>query len=109
MGWLPFSSGAKPGPTPSSDGGFIAPDRTERAMCWEARDGYYACLDKQQIVDPITNAKQATDACGSQEKDFEKNCAQSWVRRLSLGTPFSPYRKRLGTCPVWEALRWLQC
>ncbi|ODQ65801.1 hypothetical protein NADFUDRAFT_51079 [Nadsonia fulvescens var. elongata DSM 6958] len=58
------------------------PDLTKkstRALCWEARDSFFACLDKNNIIDAIENSKEATAQCGSQEKDFEKDCVGSWV------------------------------
>lgn len=78
MGWL-WSSSSQSGPKPSTDGGFIAPDRDQRAKCWEARDTYYNCLDKNGIIDPIKDDQKAKEACGLEEKGFEGQCAKSWV------------------------------
>lgn len=88
MGWFsttsPSSSSEKPAtidaPKPSHDGGFIAPDRSQRAKCWEGRDGFFACLDKNNIIDSVKNSEKAASLCGKEEQAFEKNCASSWVR-----------------------------
>ena len=75
-----FSSRVGP-PVPkiSSDGAPIAPDRTQRAKCWEARDVYFRCLDKNQIIDSIKEGGKAAKVCGNESKEFEANCASSWV------------------------------
>ncbi|KAJ4293041.1 hypothetical protein N0V88_005705 [Collariella sp. IMI 366227] len=39
--------------------GAVAPKRAERARCWEARDGYFACLDANNIVDALKEEKKA--------------------------------------------------
>jgi cytochrome c oxidase assembly factor 6 len=90
MSWVPWGSGQQ-GPKPSSDGGFIAPDRSERAKCWEARDKYYTCLDKADIIDPIANAKVVAKHCPNEEKTFEQNCAQSWVSTASMEHTFDTF------------------
>ena len=47
-----------------------APNRTERQLCWDGRDRYFACLD--------ANNEDAS-RCKSEKQGFEKNCAASWV------------------------------
>ncbi|KAL9085983.1 MAG: hypothetical protein Q9165_007345 [Trypethelium subeluteriae] len=81
MGWLPFSGGSSnQGPKPSSDGAFEAPGRDQRAHCWEARDEYFRCLDRHDIIDSIQDGKKAAAACGRETLAFEQNCATSWVK-----------------------------
>ncbi|TAQ84212.1 hypothetical protein B7494_g7462 [Chlorociboria aeruginascens] len=78
MGWFTSSSPSPPAPKLSADGAPIAPDRSERARCWEARDGYFACLDRNGIVDSIMEKDKAAKACSAEGKVFEANCASSW-------------------------------
>lgn len=59
--------------------GTRAPDRTERKRCWEARDAYFACLDRNRILDALKDEKKAAAACGSESVGFEKDCAREWV------------------------------
>jgi len=73
------SSSSPPPPKISSDGAPIAPDRSQRAKCWEGRDLYFQCLDKNNIIDSINEKGKADKACGSEHKLFEQNCASSWV------------------------------
>ncbi|KAK4676155.1 hypothetical protein QC764_509620 [Podospora pseudoanserina] len=78
MGWLSSSS---PEDQRSQEirAGTVAPSRAERARCWEARDGYFACLDKNNIVDALKEEKAAGKACGAEGKVFERDCAAQWV------------------------------
>ena len=69
-------------PTPSADGAFEAPDRQSRAHCWRARDEFFACLERNGIVDSIREKDQAESVCGVEGKGFGKECAASWVRPL---------------------------
>ncbi|KAJ5033568.1 uncharacterized protein L3040_008680 [Drepanopeziza brunnea f. sp. 'multigermtubi'] len=73
------TSAALPPPKISSDGAPIAPDRTQRAHCWEARDAYFACLERNDIVDSIGESARAAKACKREGEAFEGNCASSWV------------------------------
>jgi cytochrome c oxidase assembly factor 6 len=81
MGWLPWSSGDS---TKSSDGGRIAPDRTSRARCWEGRDHFFACLDRNDILDGIKNDKEARQKCAKEVAEFEEACSKTWVRGFLL-------------------------
>lgn len=64
--------------------GAVAPLRTERQKCYIARDAYFACLDANNIVDALKDEKAAAKACGSQNKEFERDCAAQWVSLASL-------------------------
>lgn len=80
MGWFSSSpSNALTAPEPSNDGGYIAPDRTARAQCWEGRDSFFRCLDKNGIVDSVKEDEKARKLCAPELKEFEAACASSWV------------------------------
>jgi hypothetical protein len=53
--------------------------RSQRAKCWDARDGFFKCLDAHDIVDSIKDADKAKASCGTQQASFEKECVASWV------------------------------
>ncbi|KAF2433703.1 hypothetical protein EJ08DRAFT_606817 [Tothia fuscella] len=67
------------GAKPTGDGAYEAPGRLSRAQCWDARDGYNQCLDRNNILDAIKDKDTAEKACGQESQNFEKNCASSWV------------------------------
>lgn len=73
------STSTRTSPKPSADGAFIAPDRTSRAKCYEARDAFFQCLDKNGILDAIKDEEKARIECGNVEKAFGRDCAGSWV------------------------------
>ncbi|PNS21612.1 hypothetical protein CAC42_971 [Sphaceloma murrayae] len=80
MGWLPFTGSSTAEDTrPSSVDGYKAPDRNARALCWEGRDAFFDCLEKNGIVDSIRNHEKAKEACSPQLQQFERDCAASWV------------------------------
>ncbi|OTB12220.1 hypothetical protein K445DRAFT_321218 [Daldinia sp. EC12] len=68
--------------------GARAPDRTERQQCWDARDKFYQCLDKHDVIDSLNGdgKKIAEKQCAAENKGFEQNCASAWV------TYFKRYR-----------------
>lgn len=70
-------------PTPSPDGAFEAPDRQSRAHCWRARDDFFACLERNGIIDGIREKDRAEGACGSEGKGLDRECAASWVCMLT--------------------------
>jgi len=72
-----------PPPKIGPDGSPIAPDRSQRSRCWEARDAYFACLDKEGIIDSLTEKDRAEKGCAKEARTFEANCATSWVSRTS--------------------------
>jgi cytochrome c oxidase assembly factor 6 len=70
-----FSSSAAPAEPPKA----TPPMRSQRAKCWDARDGFFKCLDAHDIVDSIKDADKAKASCGTQQASFEKECVASWV------------------------------
>lgn len=95
MGW--FSASPAPTTAPpkrvSADGTPEAPSRNDRQHCWEARDAYFACLDRHDILDALKNEEGAKKNCGGESQKFEMNCAQTWVGpfiRISTRSTTSP-------------------
>jgi cytochrome c oxidase assembly factor 6 len=86
MAWSPFGgSSDDSGVKKTSGGAFEKPSRTNRAKCYEARDAFFECLDRNNILDSINSkaGRAATQtACAPSDQAFEKNCAHSWVRHL---------------------------
>lgn len=61
--------------------GAVAPDRSERQRCWDARDGFWRCLDKHEVIDSLSGEgkKIAERDCAQENKVFERDCASAWV------------------------------
>ena len=76
MGWFSWFSSDE---SKSSDGGRIAPDRSSRERCWEGRDRFFACLDRNNILDAVKDDKEARRNCGKEVEEFEGACVKAWV------------------------------
>jgi hypothetical protein len=63
----------------SNDGGYVAPDRSKREVCYESRDIFFQCLDKNNILDAIKEDDKARQVCPTEVTAYEKDCARSWV------------------------------
>lgn len=77
--WFSSSRPESPAPQPSNDGGYIAPDRSTRAQCYEGRDRFFECLDRNDILDSQKEDEKARKQCPAELKEFERVCPASWV------------------------------
>ncbi|KIV96795.1 hypothetical protein B0A52_01048 [Exophiala mesophila] len=86
MGWLPTwlggSAPAQPEPVrkKSSDGGYVAPDRNARDLCYESRDLFFECLDKNDILSAVKEDEKARKVCPTEYAEFERDCAKTWIK-----------------------------
>ncbi|KAH7884827.1 cytochrome oxidase c subunit VIb-domain-containing protein [Phlebopus sp. FC_14] len=64
MGW--FSS-SKPDVS--------AATRQDRKQCWDSRDAYFDCLDREGVLE----AGQEGNACAKSKSRYEDHCAKSWI------------------------------
>lgn len=81
MGWFSRSSDDS-GVKKTSGGAFESPSRSNRKQCYAARDAFFECLDKNNVLDSINTKKgrdKAASFCEKFDQEFEKNCAHSWV------------------------------
>jgi len=83
MGWF-SSSPSAPSPAASTqptslEGTYTPLKRNERKACWEARDAYFKCLDKHDILDAVKDADAALKNCPTENAKYEQDCATSWV------------------------------
>ncbi|KAI9654885.1 MAG: hypothetical protein M1831_005254 [Alyxoria varia] len=78
MGWF-RSTQKQEDPSTTDDGSYKPLKREERQKCWEARDAYFTCLDKNNILDAIRDRDAAAQKCPKQSEAFAQDCASSWV------------------------------
>lgn len=73
MVW-PFNSPSSNESTP--------PLRSTRKKCWESRDKFFACLDGIGVENALDSAHKPAvkKNCSSQEAEFDRDCAASWVK-----------------------------
>ena len=91
MGWFSTESSLPEEPS--------LPTRQIRQKCWEARDAYFACLDRVGVVKA---GEEGTHACSKDKKQYETNCAKSWVYIYQLPRSFF-----LGSWHYHSSLDWL--
>ncbi|KAI9884904.1 MAG: hypothetical protein M1823_003311 [Watsoniomyces obsoletus] len=82
MGWFSTSTPTAPPKRVSADGTPEAPSRNDRQHCWEARDAYFACLDRHDILDALKDEAAANKNCAGESQKFDMNCAQTWVKHF---------------------------
>ncbi|KAK5942654.1 hypothetical protein PMZ80_005219 [Knufia obscura] len=79
--WLTGSSKPEqPTAQKTRDGGRIAPDRNSRELCYESRDIFFECLDKNNILDAIREDEKSRKVCPQEVADYERDCARSWIK-----------------------------
>ncbi|GMM30529.1 Coa6 protein [Martiniozyma asiatica (nom. inval.)] len=73
------------------------PKRSSREKCWESRDLFFSCLDKIEINNPLDPSKSSIiqKECGSQDKQFQKDCVASWVKYFKEKRPFDLKKERM--------------
>lgn len=54
--------------------------KSTRQLCWDARDKYFACLDKHDIDNDIIDPKPAQKHCKAEDDVFQQQCISSWVK-----------------------------
>lgn len=82
MGWFSRSEDTTPA-KPATPTETIAPNRSQRARCWEARDAFFRCLDANGIIDSLKGKELAAEKCGKEDVEFSKECVGSWVCHCS--------------------------
>lgn len=100
MGVLDYFTGSSPDDRRREEvrTGAVAPDRSERKRCWEARDKYFACLDRHDVIDPVSGEGKvlADKNCAAEDVVFGQDCATAWVCPFSFAPPL-PFLSR-GLC-----------
>ncbi|VEU20250.1 DEKNAAC101211 [Brettanomyces naardenensis] len=73
------------------------PNRSKREKCWESRDIFFQCLDRINVVDPLRNDTQklVKKECGTEDKQFQKDCVASWVKYFKQKRPFDKKKERI--------------
>lgn len=90
------SSSSSTATTPAlPDGAPPAPTREERKKCWTARDAYFGCLDRNNIIVPGEESKGPDGAetkvglCHGEQDAYSKDCAKAWVSHQRFITTLS--------------------
>lgn len=74
----------------------MAPDRNAREVCYESRDIFFECLDKNNILDAVKEDEKSRQVCPQEVKDYERDCARSWVSLIL------PLRVSIRASELWR-------
>lgn len=68
-----------------------APSREERKACWNSRDIYFGCLDKNKVLQAGDEVRRDTKGnvvpggvCSTERMGYESNCAKAWVSEYAI-------------------------
>ncbi|KAL5463239.1 hypothetical protein EMCRGX_G032119 [Ephydatia muelleri] len=66
----------------------VAPDSSQRKICYGARDAFYKCM-----------AASGDDElkCAMQKQEYHSKCLSSWVRHFDRKRLYEEYKKKLET------------
>lgn len=58
------------------------PNKTKRKICWDSRDKFFECLEKNKILNSLDPKKteEVESNCGSERAQFQSNCVASWYK-----------------------------
>ncbi|CCH43761.1 hypothetical protein BN7_3315 [Wickerhamomyces ciferrii] len=61
---------------------YTPPSRNKREQCWDSRDIFFECLDKNNVINALEDKHADTikKNCSKEEVNYEQNCAKSWVK-----------------------------
>ncbi|XP_071963774.1 cytochrome c oxidase assembly factor 6 homolog [Antedon mediterranea] len=62
------------------------PDAGQRKKCWNNRDLFFNCLDKN---------KDEQDKCKELKIAFESSCSKTWVKYFYRKRDFEDYKKKI--------------
>ncbi|KAI9156000.1 hypothetical protein H9P43_009110 [Blastocladiella emersonii ATCC 22665] len=77
------------------------PDKSKRRVCWSARDGYLACLDRSYGID--APSVDANSLCLRELAEFQKACPSSWVKHFINKREAEIRDRKLGLRPARQA------
>ncbi|KXJ70950.1 cytochrome c oxidase assembly factor 6 homolog [Aedes albopictus] len=71
------------------------PDKEARAVCWAARDEYWACLDKHAPHHSCTSGEPEPQQCVALRKLYEKRCPSQWVKHFDRKRTFEQFKLKM--------------
>ena len=57
------------------------PLRDQRKVCYQARDEFFTCCDRNNIENPLRDIDTVQKLCRGEKRKFDKDCISSWVLR----------------------------
>ncbi|XP_065159988.1 cytochrome c oxidase assembly factor 6 homolog [Atheta coriaria] len=67
------------------------PTKEERALCWGARDKFWACLDQHKIE----NDTSKDSPCAQFRKMYEQSCSAQWVKHFDRRRSYLQFKEKV--------------
>lgn len=66
------------------------PNKEERLLCWNARDKYWDCLNKNGQEDAVKDGP-----CAEFRKLYESSCSSQWVKHFDRKRSYLQFKERI--------------
>lgn len=78
------------------------PSKEKRQSCWDARDGYWLCLDKNAPEFSTTSGEEQPPACAQLRKLFVDSCPAQWTKHFDRKRTYEQFKEKMyqGQDPV---------
>lgn len=71
------------------------PDKDERKKCWDSRDRYWECLEKNSPKHNNTSGAEEPKECVKLRKLYEAGCPGQWVKHFDRKRTYEQFKKRM--------------
>lgn len=71
------------------------PDKSKRQKCWDARDEYWKCLDKNSPDYSATSGQEGPSECLKLRKLFETGCPAQWVKHFDRKRTYEQFKEKM--------------
>lgn len=73
------------------------PDKAKRQECWNARDTYWQCLDKNAPNYSATSGEEGPSMCAKLRKLFETACPGQWVKHFDRKRTYEQFKEKMNS------------
>ncbi|KAJ6634602.1 Cytochrome c oxidase assembly factor 6 like [Pseudolycoriella hygida] len=71
------------------------PNKDQRQLCWDARDHYWKCLDKNAPKHQSTSGSDEPTVCLQFRKLFLKECPNQWVKHFDRKRTYEQFKEKM--------------
>ena len=71
------------------------PNKVKRQQCWDARDKYWQCLDKNAPEYSTTSGEETPSACSQLRKLFEDSCPGQWTKHFDRKRTYEQFKEKM--------------
>lgn len=71
------------------------PSKEQRSVCWDARDKYWQCLDKNAPEHQSTSGVAEPAACIQLRKLFLSSCPGQWVKHFDRKRTYDLFKLKM--------------